>query len=140
MKKICYSIIDKEKDMNKLIWVFGACALIVLGSCKGDKSEIRISSGVSVNDDNPDYGDDIKLIVDTCNYSYDLSQYIVTKLHDSVPDIKIIGVSFLVDDIGKGLVIESSENNSFNVYMYDSGMIYGIKNNSTGEYVYAVYE
>ena len=44
------------------------------------------------------------------------------------------------DDVGNGIQIVSETGEKYNVYMYQSEVIYGIKEVSSGKYLYMVYE
>lgn len=66
--------------------------------------------------------------------------YIMEKLGTFVPDMQVAASEAYSDDVGKGIQITSEAGEKYNVYMYQSGVIYGIKEVSSGKYLYMVYE
>ena len=70
----------------------------------------------------------------------DQADYILEKLEEAVPGIRIVSAESISDKVGNGLQITDNEGKAYNVYMYQSGVIYGIKEISSGNYLYMVYE
>ena len=68
------------------------------------------------------------------------AEYILEKLTEAIPGIRVASAEKISDDVGNGIQVADSEGKEYKIYMYQSGVIYGIKEVSTGDYLYMVYE
>lgn len=70
----------------------------------------------------------------------DTAAEVVEKVHEYASDAAIVEAKDYTDDVGNGLQLKTDDGKTFNVYMYEDGTIFGIKDIETQDYVYAVYE